>query len=46
MKKKKSKCTISYIVTVIKVVVPKVQKISLRISSRVVKLREKRKSTM
>lgn len=40
---KKEQCTISYKVTVIKVVVPEVQKTSLKISSRIIKLREKEK---
>lgn len=43
MKKKRSKCTISYKVTVVQVVVPEVQKTSLKISSRIIKLREKKK---
>lgn len=43
---KRSKCTISYKGTVIKVVVPEVQKTSLKIYSTIIKLREKRKSTI
>lgn len=46
MKKKRSKCTISYKVTVIKVVVPEVQKTSFKILSRIIKLRGDKKHNM
>lgn len=44
MKEKRANGTISYKVTVIKRVILKVQKTSLKISSRIIKLRDKRNS--